>query len=197
MSSSQTYGPTPCTALPIALAVTGTAETLVTAANPLALASQPTSLQPSATAPLSVAIPANSPLASHKFQVLASGTIQAAAAENVTVKLYGTKGSLAATVGGNTLLGSSGAVAVAGAGVLPFSAEFNGVYDGANGSLTGTVKFNVANTAVAEVEVSNAIAAINGSSDPVLSFGLSATFSVANATANVVNIPLDGFAVNF
>lgn len=203
MPSNQNYGPVPGSALPVLQAVTGIAETMVLSANPNALASVPTALQPSqgfsAGAPivLTTTIPANSILAGKRFAFLTSFAIACAASMNVTVKLYGAKVALSTTPGSNTLLGSSGAIASGGAATLVGWAEFQGVYDAVSGILTGTVSFYIAGTLVATVATSNAITGVSETANPILNFGLSVTFSVAEASGNTIAIVEGGTGVTF
>ena len=203
MPSNQNYGPVPGSALPVLQAVTGTAETMVLSANPNALASVPTGLQASqgfsAGAPivLTTTIPANSILDGKLFEFLVSGAIACAAAMNATVKLYAAKVPLSTTPGSNTLLGSSGAIAYAGAATNPFWARFRGMFDSASGKLDGIVQFFVNHTLVGDVVVSNVITGVSDTANPVLNFGLSFTPSVANATGNTIAIPEGGIGVMF
>jgi len=202
MPSTQNYGPTN-TALPVLQTVTGTAEAMVLSANPNALASVPTALQGSqalsAGAPtvLTTTIPANSALAGKRFGFLTAFAIAAAASENVTVKLYAAKVALSTTPGSNTLLGSSGAIASGGATTLVGWAEFQGVYDAVSGILTGTVSFYIGGTLVATVATSNAITGVSETANPILNFGLSVTFSVAEASGNTIAIVEGGTGVTF
>ena len=167
-----------------------------TTATPASSASSPTTLEPNATVPLALTIPANSLLSGKRFSALWSFTVVAASSENFTAKLYAAKVALSTTPGSNTLLGSSGTVATGGAGTNDGWAEFQGQYSAASGKLTGTVKFFFNNTVVAEVAVSNIITGIVGTTDPVLNFGISATFGTAGAT-NSVSIPEGGASINF
>lgn len=149
---------------------------LTSAANPVALVVQ---------------VPSNSALEQKPFEVSASGYITAAAAENVTLNLYS---GTSTTPGSNTLIKTSGAQAIAGAASFPFWIKARLIYDSVSGKLQGTIQFLVNNVLVAEGAITNVVTGISNVKNPVVSFALSVTFSVANA-ANLLNVA--DFAINF
>lgn len=149
---------------------------LSSAANPIALV---------------VPIPSNSILEQQPFEITASGYIKAGAAGNVTANLY--EGS-STTVANNVLLKSSGAEAFALNVIAPFWIKARAVYDSVSGKLAGTVQFLLNGTLVAEAAFTNTPTGINDTNNPVVSFVISFTFSVANAN-NLVNVK--DFAINF
>lgn len=128
--------------------------------------------------PLLVAIPSKSGTEGKPFTVSASGYINAAVAENVTVNLYA--GS-SLVPGNNTLLKSSGAQAYAAAAENPFYLKAKLIWDSVTGKLTGTVKFFINGVLVAEAAVANTVGGLSNVNNPVVQFALSVTFSVANA----------------
>lgn len=141
--------------------------------------------------PLLVQIPSQSILDGKKFSIVASGSLNVAAAENVTIKMYS---GTSETVGSDTLLATSTAEAFAGAASGPWIMTCDAAYDTITGKLGGTCKFLMANQLVAEAVFSNVITGIAESSNPILSFLLSVQFSVANA-AN--SFTVRAFDVNF
>jgi hypothetical protein len=204
MASNQNYGPV-APALPVAQGATVTTEQYINAANPQALASSPTSLQPSSTSVLEVDIPVNSALEQKRFQLLASGEITTGASSTVTLKAYASVGATVfpSTPPSGGLLGSSGAVTQNSA-KSPFWISADLIFDSISGTLTGTIGFLVNNTLVATAAISNVLTGINnnpasnpiGTPNPVLRFALTVQFSAGNAT-NQINIPEGGFAANF
>lgn len=165
-------------ALPASQTVTTTTETVITA-----------STQPS-TQPLVLSIPPGGPLEQRPFDVLASGEIATGASSTVNLKLYS---GTSTTVGSDTLLGASGAVAAFN-GKTNWYAKATLLYDSISGKLTGTIKFLINNTLVAEAAISNVITGISNAANPVANFVLSVTFGTANA-AN--SITVQDFSVNF
>jgi hypothetical protein len=139
---------------------------------------------------LVVQIPSNSLLEQLPFEVSVSGYITAAAALSVTLNLYS---GTSTTPGSNTLLKSSGAEAVAAAASFPFFIKATLIYDSVSGKLSGTAKFFVNGALVAEAAVTNTVTGVSGVANPVASFCVSATFTVANA-ANLVVIK--DFSIN-
>lgn len=135
---AQAIGPLPAT-----LNLTSNAETLIP--NPGL-----------ATIPLSVAVHPDTPLEQTVFHLYASGIATTGTTTNLTFKLYS---GTSATIGNNTLLGSSGAIAQNGTtGARVTAAWFcvaELIYDSVSGTLAGTVKFYVNKTAVAAVTLSN------------------------------------------
>lgn len=145
----------------------------------------------SSTQALVLSIPASSGLEKIPFKVQASGSIKGGTTTNATVKLYfGTS----TTVGNNTMLGTTGAVA-ANSATVPFFIEANLIYDSVGGRLTGTIKGIINATVLAETAVSALPTSIGtqASNAPVANFVLSITFSVANA-ANAILV--EDFAVH-
>lgn len=140
---------------------------------------------------LVVQVPANSALEQKPFEVSVSGYITAGAAENVTLNLYA---GTSTTPGNDTLLKSSGAGAIAGASSFPFWIKARLIYDSVSGKLTGTVQFVMGALLVAEGLVTNEPTGISNVNNPVISFCVSVTFSVANAN-NLLNVA--DFSINF
>jgi hypothetical protein len=122
------------------------------------------------------------------FDLSASGYIKTTAAGNVTLKLYAGSST---TVGSNTLLASSGAIAQATL-VAPYWIHGKLIYDSVSGLLCGTAEFYVNKTLVAPVTLSNFVANINDTDDPVASFLLTLTSSGA-LVANPTTINVQAF----
>lgn len=133
--------------------------------------------------PLTVVIPSRSGTEGRPITVSISGFVNAAAAENVTINLY--SGS-SLVPGNNTLLKSSGAVAYAGAAKNPFYLLAKLIWDSTTGELTGTVKFFINGTLVAEAAVTNVVTGVSDANNPVLTFCASVIFSVANAANQIL-----------
>jgi hypothetical protein len=95
------------------------------------------------------------------FDVWLSGYIETTVAGNITLKLY----EGAAIVAGN-LLGTSGAVAYAGAATAAFYAHAQLIFDSVSGVLAGTVEFYVNKVAVARVTVSNFVGGFRNVGNP-------------------------------
>jgi hypothetical protein len=131
-------------------------------------------------------LPPNQPsLEQTLFNVVASGYIQTANSTNVTVKLYS---GTSLTVGSDTLLGTSGAIAQNTA-KAPWALLANLIYDSVSGKLQGSIKFWVNNTLVAEVAISNVITGLSNANNPVASFLLSFTSSAAaGGSASLINV---------
>jgi hypothetical protein len=108
------------------------------------------------TIPLSVAVHPDEAYEQCVFDLFASGIITTGTTTNVTIKLYS---GASATIGSNTLLGSSGAVAqngTTGARVTAaWFAQAKLIYDSVSGTLAGTISFYVNKTVVATVTLSN------------------------------------------
>lgn len=172
MSSNANYRPTPGAALPVLQLITGTAETQI-----LSAVTSPTQL------PLAVDIPANSILEQQEWSGNASGYIVAGAATGtVTAKLYAGK---SATIGSNTLLATSGAVAQV-SSTAPFIISIEkAIFDTVSGKLSGVAEILLNNTLVARAAFSNIVTGLNKANNPILSLSLTFTFSVAAATTAV------------
>jgi hypothetical protein len=195
MASTRLYGPTGAPGAPGSLSINtsgaaapfqpvkqiiaGTAETVIL--NPSI---------PSPATPLMVQIPPDGALEQRPFTVEPSGVLETGASSTVTLKLYS---GTSATVGSNTLLGSSGAIS-AFSGKCPWYATIRGIYDSISGKFTGSVKFFVNNTIVAEVAISNVITGVSNSNSPVLSFVMTCTFGTANAANTII---VQDFPINF
>jgi hypothetical protein len=135
------------------------------------------------TLPLLVQIPSNSELEQRVWEFEESGYIVTGGTTNVTLKLYSGTSS---TPGSNTLLGSSGTVAQNTA-KAPYWIAAKAVYDSVSGKVGGSVSFMINNTLVATVAFSSALSAILDTNNPVLSLGVSATFSAGFST-NAVHV---------
>lgn len=183
MSSAANYTPTPDASLPASLIGNVTTEQVVLSASPTIVpVSGGTS---SVFLPLVVQIPPGSILEKQRWSGVASGYLTAAAALSATLKLYS---GTSATPGNNSLLATSGAVAIAAAGSSPFIIKIaDAIYDSVSGKLAGVASFIVNGTFVAAAALSTTVTGINNNNSPVLSLCLSATFSVANA-ANLLYV---------
>lgn len=195
MASARNYGPAGAPGQALAINTPGATGAPLPAQLVGNVATEQVVLNPSFPAAsavaLSVPIPSNSELEQRPFEIFASGYIKAGIAGNVTAKLYTGSSS---TVGNNIALGTSGAIAYAGAASAPFWIRGRGVYDSVSGQLSGTAQFLINNTLVAEATFTTRVTGVNGKNNPVATFVISFTFSVANA-ANLVNV--QDFAVNF
>lgn len=163
--------------LPVSQTVAGTAETQIVSGQ-----------QP--TLPISIAIPPATALEQTVFDLWASGVITTTASGNITLKLYE---GVSATIGSNTLLGSSGTVAQATASA-PFWVHARLIYDSVSGLLCGDVEFYVNKTKVASVTLSNFVTGISNLGDPVANFSLTITSSGATA-GTLTTINLQKFSV--
>lgn len=136
------------------------------------------------TAPISIAIPPATALEQTVFDLWWSGYITTTASGNITLKVY--EGN-STTIGSNTLLGSSGAIAQA-SETAPFWAHATLVYDSVSGKLDGKIEFFVNHTLVAAVAVSNTVTGVSNLGDPVAVFTLTATSSGATSgTLTTIN----------
>lgn len=124
--------------LPLLFTVAATAETIVPSA-------------PNAAVPLSIAVPPDTQIEQIPFDLWASGYLKTTASGTLTLKLY--EGS-SATIGSNTLLGSSGAVTQNSA-TAAFWIHARLIFDSVSGTLAGDVEFYVNKTKVASVTLSN------------------------------------------
>jgi hypothetical protein len=136
-------------------------------------------------------IPSDSALEQKPFEISASGYIKTAASMTVTAKLY--VGS-SATVGSETDVLASSSTVTQNSATAPFWIHAKLIYDSVSGKLTGVADFLINNTVVASAAVSNVVTGISNQNNPVLSFVISFTFSVAEAT-NLVNVA--DFGINF
>lgn len=158
--------------LPLTQVLTTTGETII--ANPQ-LPSQP----------LTLPVPPYTTIEATPFDINASGyAIGTTGGETLTLKLYS---GTSDTVGSNTLLGTSGAVAV-GAATVPWMMVASVMFDSVSGKLIGEIGFNIGNTRVAPIALSNVITGINNeptsgqTGEPILNFVLTATSSVTGMT---------------
>lgn len=118
-----------------------------------------------------------------RFKVHASGTVTTGVSCNITIKLYQVPASIvaagtAATLANDNLMNSSGTFAV---NTTSSNWEMNAElqWDSTSKKLTGTVKWSVGGTLVAEAEVTVVTTAT--ASEGELNFLLSQTFSATNA----------------
>jgi hypothetical protein len=142
-------------------------------------------------AALVVQIPSSSIMEGLPFEVTLSGYAVAAVPENLTLNLYAGNSAVPAN---NILLKSSGAIAAAAAGTYPFWLKAKAIFDSVSGKLGGTAQFFLGGQLVAESAFVNNPAGVNDKNNPVFSFSTSATFSVANATNELV---VKDFSVDF
>lgn len=162
---------------PVQQVLTGTAETqLVSGQLP--------------TAPLSIAIPPATNLEQSPFDLYWSGSVTTTSTTNLTAKVYA---GVSTTIGSNTLLGSSGAIAQngttgTGAVTAPFWAHARLIYDSVSGLLCGDIEFYVNKTKVASVTLSNFPTGISNLGDPVAQFSLTLQSSAGGAgTPTTIN----------
>jgi len=198
MGSTANYKPTPGASLPaILLSPASTAEQIVPSAAPTTIAvaggTQQTFL------PLQVSIPAGSILEQQEWSGSASGYLTVGAAMNATLKLYASAVPQAtpvvslATAG--SVIGTSGAVAIAGAGSSPFLISIEkAIYDSVSGKLAGVVEMIVNGTLIARAAFAAALTGVNNANNPVLTLSLSVQFSVANAL-NAIHV--QDFEIDF
>jgi hypothetical protein len=144
--------------------ITGTTETVI--------------LSPeNAAVPLVIAIPPDTLNEQTELWLVASGYMKTTNSTNITIKLYS---GTSLTVGSDTLLGSSGALALNSATCFwKCKAEVH--YDSVSGALVGTIEFYFNKAIVAKVTWSNFPTGVNNTSNPVASFLLSVTSSAATA----------------
>jgi hypothetical protein len=159
--------------LPAQLSVVSATETVVPSPN-------------NATVPLQATLNPNTANEQNVLTLAASGYIKTLNTTNVTVKVYS---GTSLTVGSDTLLGSSGAIAVNTA-TCPWMLLAHLVYDSVSGKLQGSIKFWLNNTFVAEVAISNTLTGIsNLTALAVASFVLSFTSSAAaGGSASLLNV---------
>lgn len=123
------------------------------------------------------------------FKLRAYGTVTTGTTTNLTLKLYQVPASVvaagtAATLANDNSLSSSGAIAVnSKSSNFELVAELQ--WDSVSKTLTGTAKWSVGGSIVAEAEITVLITATASESE--LNFLLSTTFSAANA-ANTLQV---------
>lgn len=127
--------------------------------------------------PLFVEIPPATMLEQTVFDLWISGYIKTTAAGTITVAVF--EGN-SATIGNNTLLGTSGAVTQASATAAWF-AHAQLIYDSVSGTLAGTIEFYIDRTPVAKVTLSNFPTNIGNLNNPVASFTLTVASSGATS----------------
>jgi hypothetical protein len=167
--------------LPVLFTLATTAETIVPSA-------------PNPAVPLVTQLEPNTEIEQTEFDFWASGIIETTASGNVTLKLY--EGS-SETIGSNTLLGSSGAIAQASA-TASWWAHARLIFNSVNGVLSGDVEFYVNKIKVASVTLSNFPSGFLNQGDPsanpptvanLPSFTLTVTSSGATGgTLTTVNV---------
>jgi hypothetical protein len=124
------------------------------------------------------------------FELKAWGTITTGTTTNITIKLYQVPASIvlagtAGTLANDNLLNSSGTFAVNTTSTNFEMKATDLIWDATSKKLTGTVKWSVGGTLVAEAEITVLTTATASESE--LNFLLSATFSAGNA-ANVIQV---------
>lgn len=124
--------------LPVLFELAGTAETQAPSA-------------PNVAVPLTIQIPPDTQIEQTVFDLFASGYIETTASGNMTIKLY--EGG-SATIGSNSLLGSSGAIAQA-SKTAAWWAHAQLIFDSVSGVLAGKIDFYVNESIVAAVTLSN------------------------------------------
>lgn len=159
--------------LPAQLVLTSSTETVVP---------HPTN----AAIPLIVQLPPDTANEQSLLVLEASGYIKTTSSTNITVKVYS---GTSLTVGSDTQLGTSGAIAQNSA-TAPFVALLYLVYDSVSGKLHGWFKFLVNNNLVAEGALSNVVTGINNATIAgVANFLLSFTSSgAAGGTPTTINV---------
>jgi len=128
---------------------------------------------------LIVPLPPNQPsLEQTLFNVVATGIVTTTNSTNITIKLYqGTS----LTVGSDNLLGSSGAIAV-NTTTANWAVKAELLYDSVSGKMTGSIRFLLNNTFVAEIAVSTVVTGISNAKNPVANFVLSFISSAASGS---------------
>lgn len=109
------------------------------------------------------------------FDVVISGFITTTSTSNVTIKCYS---GTSLTVGSDTLLASSGALAQNTASA-PYELHLHLVYDSVSGKMGGWFEGVLNNLLIARTIISNVITGIKDSNNPVANFLVSATSSGA------------------
>lgn len=146
--------------------------------------------------PQNSAIPFSLPLVGNEeneqvpFDLVISGFITTTNTTNVTLKLYS---GTSLTVGSDTLLGTSGAIAQ-NTSSAPFEIHAHFVYDSVSGKLTGWIEGILNNSLIARVAISTVITGIKDSNSPVATFVVSATSSAA-AGGNATTVTIKNFSV--
>lgn len=134
---------------------------------------------------LAVPLPPNIGLEQIPFDIVISGYVKTTAAGNVTIKLYS---GTSATVGSDTALASTGAVAVTTTS-CPFWLQVKGTYDSVSGKFQGQYNGNINNTVVAGTAITAVPTGISDANDPVMTFLASITSSGAGvATPTTINV---------
>jgi hypothetical protein len=124
--------------LPVLFELVGTAETIIPS-------------NPNAGSPLSVPMQPNTTIEQTPFDVWLSGYFKTLNTTNVTLKLYE---GVSETIGSNTLLGTSGAIAQNTA-TASWWIHAMLQFDSVSGALVGKIEFYVNKTLVAAVTLSN------------------------------------------
>lgn len=131
--------------------------------------------------PAILSVPGTGRLEQRKFQILASGFANCAADCTLTINIYG---GISAVAANNTLLASSGAVALTLAGVgKPWWVILDLIFDSVAGNLCGTRTAQVGQTPVAAAAIPNQLTALNAATEPVFQLTAFAQFSVANVAS--------------
>ena len=150
--------------LPALLTLTGTTETVVPNPN-------------NTTVPLVVILPPDTANEQSALDLVATGYCKTTNATNITIKVYS---GTSLTVGSDTLLGSSGALALNTA-TCSWKAKLELLYDSVSGVLAGTIEFYFNKAIVAKVTLSNFVTGLSNTSNPVATFLISCTSSAASA----------------
>jgi hypothetical protein len=150
--------------LPALQVITGTSETVI--------------LSPENSAvPLTVTLPPDTANEQSALDLVATGYVKTTNSTNITLKFYS---GTSLTTGSDTLLGSSGALALNTA-TCSFKVKSEVQYDSVSGLLVGTIEFYFNKAIVAKVTWSNFPTGVNNTSNPVASFLLTITSSAATA----------------
>lgn len=109
------------------------------------------------------------------IDLIASGIVTTGQATNVTLKLYS---GTSLTLGSDSILGSSGAIAV-NSTTCPWRCHGELIYDSVSGKLHGVVEWLLNNTLVVKTALSTVITGLKDLNSPVANFVLSGTSSAA------------------
>jgi hypothetical protein len=189
MASRKLYGPQRASNALVGLNVSGAIAQVLPASQLITVSTETQIVDPGVPANLLIlSIPPGGPLEQRGFEVVVSGYVKTGTTATATISLYqGTS----TTIGNNKKLATTGASGSLATASTPFELRIRCVYDSVSGKLDGFIVSGIIGgtlvTPAAFTAGSSPYAlSINNASNPVLSFTLTATFSVANAANQVV-----------
>ena len=109
------------------------------------------------------------------FDLVASGYVTTTNTTNITIKIYS---GTSLTVGSDTLLGASSAVAVNTA-KCPWEVHLHLIYDSVSGKMQGYIEGLLNNTLITKAAISATLTGINDLNNPVANFVISCTSSAS------------------